>query len=331
MELSSSAFMDISVIIVGWNAKHYLEQCLESLAAAPPSRSTEIIVVDNDSTDGSPDMVEARFPHVNLIRSDENLGFAKANNLAIQQSRGRYISLVNPDVRVLPGCLDALADYLDQNPTVGNVGPRVLNPDMTLQSSCRRFPTLWNNYCSATGLANILKNYRLFSGEHMLFFLHDRTLAVDVLVGCFWMLRSDAVKDVGPLDERFFMYGEDVDWCRRCWKAGWKVVFFPGAEAIHHRGASSATQPVRWAVAQQRSVLHYWSKHQGWFGLLGIKSILVFHHALRCLFGVATQFFRSSKSAGKDVRIQVSKACLHALLSESVPRAVQPAVQRSST
>ena len=126
-----SVLMDISVVIVGWNAKHYLELCLESLAGAPPHRSMEIIVVDNASSDGTAEMIEARFPYVKLIRSSENLGFAKGNNVGIRRCQGRYIALVNPDVIVFSGCLDALADFLDQNPKVGNVGPRVLNPDMT--------------------------------------------------------------------------------------------------------------------------------------------------------------------------------------------------------
>jgi GT2 family glycosyltransferase/GNAT superfamily N-acetyltransferase len=316
--------MDISIVIVGWNAKRYLELCLESLAAAPPTRSMEIIVVDNASSDGSAEMIENKFPHVKLIRSLENLGFAKGNNVAIRQSQGRYITLVNPDAQVLPGCLDSLADFLDQNPKVGNVGPHVLNPDMTHQNTCRQFPNLWNTFCVATGLATAFKKSRIFSGEHMFYFPHDRSLAVDVLVGCFWMIRREALEDVGLLDEDFFVYGEDLDWCRRCWKAGWKVVLFPGAEAIHYRGGSSGIQPVRCAVVQQQSILHYWSKHHGRFGLLGIKSILVFHHTLRCLFSVATQLFRSSKSAGTDVRIQASKACLHDLLSGAVPRTVQP-------
>jgi GT2 family glycosyltransferase len=323
--------MDISVIIVGWNAKRYLELCLESLASAPPRRSMEIIVVDNASSDGSAEMIESKFPHVKLIRSPENLGFAKGNNLAIRQSQGRYISTVNPDAKVLPGCLDALADFLDQNPTVGITGPRVLNPDLTLQSSCRRFPTLWNNFCPATGLTAAFKNSRFFSGEHMFFFPHDRTLAVDVLVGCFLMVRRETLEVVGLMDEGFYMYGDDLDWCRRCWKTGWKVVFFSGARAIHDRGAITAAYPVRFAIAQQRSVLYYWSKHHSLFGLLGIKTILVFHHALRCLFGVAAQPFRSSKGAGNDKRIQVSKACLHDLLSGAVPRGVEPAVQRCSS
>lgn len=323
--------MDISVIIVSWNASRYLEQCLASLAEAPPSRRTEIIVVDNASTDGSAEIVEAKFPHVRLIKSTENLGFAKANNLAIRQSQGHYICLVNSDVKVLPGCLDALAEYLDRNPTAGNVGPRVLNSDMTLQSSCRRFPSFWNNLCEATGLATAFKNTRLFSGEHMLFFPHDRTLTVDALVGCFWMMRRETLRAVGPLDEGFFMYSEDVDWCRRCQKAGWQVVFFPGARAVHYRGASSASAPLGSALAQQRSALYYWSKYHGSWGLWGIRSIMVLHHLLRYLFGVLARFFRPSRIGRNDHRVQVSKSCLHALLSESVPRGVQPTAQRSST
>ena len=122
--------MDISVIIIAWKAKHYLELCLESLEKAPPRRSMEVLVVDNASEDGTSEMIEAKFPWVKLIKSTENLGFSRGNNLAIRQCQGRYIALVNPDVIVFPGCLDALADFLDQNPKVGDVGPRVLNPDM---------------------------------------------------------------------------------------------------------------------------------------------------------------------------------------------------------
>src|SRR5271169_4459412 len=169
---SISAPVDISVVIVAWNAKRYLELCLESLAKAPPRRSMEVLVVDNASTDGSADMIETKFSWVKLIKSSENLGFAKGNNVAIRQCQGRYIALVNPDVVVLPGCLDALADFLDDHPKVGNVGPRVLNPDMTLQISCRRFPTVWNNFCSASGLANAFKKFPVFSGEQMFFFSH---------------------------------------------------------------------------------------------------------------------------------------------------------------
>jgi GT2 family glycosyltransferase len=316
---STSASVDISVIIVGWNARHYLELCLESLAAAPARRSMEILVVDNASTDGSAEMIEAQFPRVKLIRSAENLGFAKGNNVAIRQCQGRYIALVNPDVIVFPGCLDALADFLDQNPKVGNVGPRVFNPDMSQQSTCRRFPTLWNNFCSATALATTFPKSRIFAGEHMWFFPHDRTMAVDVLVGCFSMVRRKAFEAVGLLDEGLFMYGDDVDWCRRCWNAGWQVVFYPGAKAIHDRGKITAPFPVRFAVAQQRSVLHYWSKHHSFLGVMGIRSIIFFRHLIRYAFAVVAGLARTKRNAEDDVRKQVSGTCLRELVSGSVP------------
>jgi GT2 family glycosyltransferase len=312
--------MDISIVIVGWNAKHYLELCLESLEQAPLSRSMETFVVDNASTDGSAEMIERRFPWVKVIKSVENLGFAKGNNLAIRQCQGRYIALVNPDVIVFPGCLDALADFLDQNPKVGNVGPRVLNPDMSLQSTCRRFPTLWNNFCSATGLATKFKNSRFFAGEHMFYFPHDRTMPVDVLVGCFTMIRREAFDAVGLLDEGLFMYGDDVDWCRRCWKAGWEVVFFPGAQAIHDRGKITASFPVRFAVAQQRSILHYWFKHHGFIGRLGIGSIMLFHHLVRYTAAVVSGVGSPQRREQGNVRKQVSSACLRAFFSGNVVR-----------
>jgi GT2 family glycosyltransferase len=317
---SPSTSIDISVVIVGWNAKHYLELCLESLAKAPPRRSMEVLVVDNASTDGSDEMIEAKFPWVKLIKSSENLGFAKGNNVAIRQCQGRYIALVNPDVIVFPGCLDALADFLDQNPKVGNVGPRVLNPDMSMQSTCRRFPTLWNNFCSTTRLERVFKSSRFFAGEHMFYFSHDRMLPVDVLVGCFSMIRREAFDAVGLLDENLFMYGDDVDWCRRARNAGWQMVFYPGGQAIHDRGKITAPYPVRFAVAQQRSVLHYWTKHHSFWGVLGIRSIMLFHHMLRYTIAVLSGLAHSHESAQSDVRKQVSGACLRELLSGSVPQ-----------
>jgi GT2 family glycosyltransferase len=316
---SPSTTIDISVVIVGWNAKHYLELCLESLAKAPPRRSMEVLVVDNASTDGSVELIETKFPWVKLIKSSENLGFAKGNNVAIRQCQGRYVALVNPDVIVFPGCLDALADFLDENPRVGNVGPRVLNPDMSMQSTCRRFPTLWNNFCSATGLSTRFKNSRFLAGEHMFYFPHDRTLAVDVLVGCFSMIRREAFDAVGLLDEGLFMYGDDVDWCRRARNAGWQVVFYPGGQAIHDRGKITAPYPVRFAIAQQRSVLHYWTKHHSFLGVLGIRSIILFHHLLRYTFSALSGLAHSQERPQDDIRKQVSSACLRQLLTGSLP------------
>lgn len=305
--------VDISVVIVAWNAKKYVELCLQSLVDAPPRRSMEVFVVDNASIDGTLDMIESRFPWVKLIKSPENLGFSRGNNVAIRQTTGRYLALVNPDVIVFPDCLDELADFLDKNPKVGNVGPRVFNPDMTQQSTCRRFPTIWNNFCSALRLEGIFKGSRFFGGEHMFYFPHDRTLSVDVIVGCFSMIRREALDLVGLLDEGLFMYGDDVDWCRRARNAGWDVVFYPGARAIHDRGKTTAPFPVHFAVAQQRSVLHYWKKHHSPLKVMGIQSIMVLHYLLRYMLAV---FFSAAgrNDAQPKVRRQVSSACLREIL-----------------
>jgi GT2 family glycosyltransferase len=310
--------MDISVVIVAWNARHYLELCLQSLVDAPPRRRMEVVVVDNASGDGTVEMVKARFPHVKLIESKENLGFSRGNNVGIRQCSGRYVALVNPDVIVFPGCLDALADFLDQNPKVGNVGPRVFDPDMTQQSTCRRDPSLWNNLCMATGLATAFKNSRVFAGEHMFYFAHDQILPVDVIVGCFSMIRRETFDQVGLLDENLFMYGDDIDWCRRARKAGWQVVFYPGARAIHDRGKTTAAYPVRFALAQQRSVLYYWRKHHGSLGFIGIRTIMIFRHLTRYLLGQLPALKGAKRRSGTDPKQQVSSACLRELIFGAV-------------
>jgi len=310
--------MDISVVIVAWNAWHCLEPCLESIEEAPPHRSMEVIVVDNASSDSTSEKIESRFPWVKLIKSSENLGFSRGNNLGIRRCQGHYIALVNPDIIVLPGCLDALADFLDENSKVGNVGPRVFNPDGTQQSTCRRFPTLWNNFCSATGLASRFKNSKFFAGEHMFYFPHDCTLPVHVLVGCFSFIRREAFDSVGLLDEGLFMYGDDVDWCRRAWKAGWQVVFYPGARAIHDRGKTTAPFPVHFALAQQRSVLYYWKKHHGRCGQLGIRAIMLLRHVTRYAAGIVKSIAGSRAAKESEIRKAVSGACVRELLGGHV-------------
>ena len=306
--------MDISIVILSWNDKQYLEICLQSLKDAASARTMEIIVVDNASTDGSPEMVETLFPDVKIIRNAENLGFPKGNNVGVKASRGKYVYLLNSDIKVFPGCLDALADYLDQNPKVGMVGPKILNRDLTHQSSCRRFPTLWNNFCEATGLAKMFAGSRLFSGEHMLYFKGDRLMDVGVLVGCFWTIRREAVNEFGLLDEGFFMFAEDLDWCKRFWEAGWRVAFYPTAQAIHYRGGSSTKKDAVWlALTQQRSILRYWKKHHSVAAYFAIKCFMFTHKAGR--WGAALVKYLVSPTKRKDgaLRMKVAAACLRDL------------------
>lgn len=312
-----SESIDISVVILSWNDQKYLAECLESLMHST-KRTMEIIVVDNASTDGSPEMVAERFPMVKLIRNRENLGFPKGNNIGIQASRGKYVYLLNSDVKVLEGCMDALADYLDAQPDVGMIGPRILNGDMTHQSSCRKFPTLWNNFCMMSGLAGAFKGSRSFSGEHMFYFKGDRLMDVNVLVGCFWAVRRAAMDQFGLLDEGFFMYAEDLDWCERCWKSGWRVVFYPEVAAIHYRGGSSAKQdPVWLALTQQRSVLRYWKKHHGISGAMGMRCLIFGSKLVRCGVALFNLLARPSKRSDSRLRLRVAGASLMALFSDA--------------
>ncbi len=273
--------MDVSVIVVNWNTKGLLLDCLRSVNPYGGKRRVEIIVVDNGSSDGSADAVRAEFPGVKLIETGENLGFARANNIGIRESKGRYVCLVNSDVRILDDCLERLAEYMDRNPTVGIVGPRILWPDLSMQDSCRNFPSLWNNFCPVIGLDRVFKGYKLFSGEHMFCFAHDQEAEVDFLAGCFLMIRREGLDQVGLFDERFFIYSEEIDLCKRFWKSGWKVMFFPGAQAIHNARSSSSKAPLRFHLEQQRSRLQYWRKHHNRLSFIFFYMLIIFQHSIR--------------------------------------------------
>jgi len=270
----------VSVITVAWNGRRYVEECLQSLAENVDIPA-EYIVVDNASTDGTPELVEHAFPKFRVVRNTENMGFAKANNIGIRLSRGEYVCLVNSDVVVPPGCIRALCEYLEANPNVGVVGPKMIGPDNKVHRSSMQLPTLCNALCRALALDRIAFLSNLLGGQIMSHFSHERTCEVEVLNGWFWVLRRTAINDVGLLDERFFMYGEDLDWCRRFREVGWRLVFYGGAQALHYGGGSSRIAPFRFYLELHRANLQYWRKHNGpWAtGLYG--AILVVHHLLR--------------------------------------------------
>ncbi len=251
----------LSVVIVSWNAQAYVRECLESLCIPERQAFTEIIVVDNASSDATSRMVKEQFPAVKLIQNEANLGFAKANNLGLSLCKGRYVCLVNSDVRVLAGCVEKMLEYMERNPSVGLLGPAMVGADFQVRRSCMKLPTLWNSLCYALALDSLFKSFAMFSSFLMRDFRHDLTSDVEVLNGWFWMVRRQALDQVGGLDERFFMYGEDVDWCKRFADAGWRIVFFPEAKAIHYGGASSATVPLRCYLQLQRARIQYWEKH----------------------------------------------------------------------
>jgi GT2 family glycosyltransferase len=310
----------VSIVIVSWNARDYLVQCLNSVSAEVCRYPLEIIVVDNASTDGSPDCIERQYPKVRLIRNTHNLGFAKANNLGIAQSRGRYLALINSDVKVLPDCITRLVDFCEQHPEVGMAGPRVLGGDGKLQRSCRGFPGIWNMLCRALALDVIFPRSAWFNGFLLYHWPQDSLLPVDMLTGCFWLVRHQALTQVGLLDERFFMYGEDMDWSKRFWLNGWQLIFIPSAEAIHYGGASSSNSPVRFYIERHRADLQYWGKHHSRPAVFCFFLICCLHLVLRAI-GYSLAYV--IKRQGRPIygsKVKRSVACLKWLLSDGLVR-----------
>ena len=286
----------VSIIIVSWNAQDYLMQCLASLFAGPCRHPMEVIVVDNASSDGSAESVARNYPQVQLIRNATNLGFARANNLGISMTTGKYVCLINSDVKVFPDCINQLVKYQEEHPDVGMVGPRIIGGDGKLQRSCRGFPTVWNMFCRALALDTIFPGTRLFTGYSLRHWPQDTCRAVDILSGCFWLVRRQALGEVGLLDESFFMYGEDMDWCRRFWKHGWKLAFVSSAEAIHYGGASSANAPVRFYIERHRADLQYWHKHHSGLAVASYFLLTCLHLWLRLASYSAALLLRPSET-----------------------------------
>lgn len=251
--------VDVSVVIVNWNTREYLLDVVSSLQETTHRTSMEIIVVDNASHDGSSASLRQRFPEVILIQNEDNLGFAKANNIGFAVARGQALCLVNTDVIALDGVIDELWGFLQLHPDIAMVGPRTLNRDGAVRQNCRRFPTLLN----AAGDHLWLKKLGLpwLTGRALPLSTYESTHKAEVLSGCFLMVRREALDEVGPLDEDFFFYGEDTDWGKRFHDAGWGAVYHPGATAIHFGGGSTAAYPVRYYLTMEKADLRYWRKH----------------------------------------------------------------------
>ncbi len=236
--------MTLSVILVSYNVRLFLDQALISLQNALTGYDHEIIVVDNASTDGSADFVFRKFPRVRLIKNKSNVGFARANNQALSVCQGDYICLINPDTIVQENTFTVLLKFLQEHSRAGLVTCKVLNPDGTLQLACRRsFPTAWIAFTKITGLAALFPKTRLF-GRYNLTFLHpEKTVKVQAVSGSFMFLRREVLNTVGMLDENFFMYGEDLDWCFRIHNTGYEIFYVPETQIIHFKGESSKKSP----------------------------------------------------------------------------------------
>jgi GT2 family glycosyltransferase len=232
--------IDLSIIIVNYNVKEFLKNLLHSIKKASQNFSTEIIVVDNASDDGSVEMIREKFPEVKLIANEKNLGFAKANNLGLKEAKGKYILLINPDTLVAEDTFSKLIEFFESHSEAGMVGCKILNPDGTLQLACRRsFPGPWTSFTKVTGLSTLFPKSKLFARYNLTYLDENQTYEVDAISGSFMMMKKEVYDKVGGFDEQFFMYGEDLDLCYRIQKAGYKIYYVHTTQIIHYKGEST--------------------------------------------------------------------------------------------
>ena len=253
--------MDVSVIIVSWNTKDKLNDCLNSIYRQAPKLTYEVIVVDNASGDGSAEMAKREFSEAILLQNDENKGFAAANNIGMAVAKGRYILLLNSDTIVSDNAIEQVVSFADSHLESAVVGCRVLNPDGTLQQTCFMFPSLLNMLLSSTYLYKLFPKSKFFGREQMTWWDRNDVREVDVVTGCFMLVRREAINQAGLMDERFFMYGEETDWCYRFKQAGWKIVFAPVGRIIHFGGASSSKMAARMTLQLRGAILQFMAKH----------------------------------------------------------------------
>lgn len=311
--------MDVSVIVVSWNVGGWLARCLASVREALRGLRGEIIVVDNASTDGTPEWVREAFPEVRLLVNPVNRGFPAANNQGMAIARGRYFFLLNPDTEVLGPALADLVAYADAYPDVGVVGPQLLNPDGTVQSSRRRFPTFWTALFESTwwqpwAPPRILRHYYVLDRPD------DAVQEVDWVTGAAMLVRREVVERVGPMDEGFFMYAEELDWCRRIRGAGWRVVYYPLAKVIHYGGRSSGQVPALQHLAFQRSKIRYWRKHHG-RGAAALLGAFLIGQYLWQIGLEGGKALLGHRRAMRRERIRIYREVVCGLLQEALPGA----------
>lgn len=232
--------MDLSIVILNYKTKGLTQQCVKTIGLCAPHCEYEVIVVDNASGDGTGEMLAAKFPQVRFIASPTNVGFAAGNNHGIRAARGRYVMLMNPDITVRPGAIDAMLARMEADPTIGVLGPKLVKPDGALDPSCYRFPSIAIPVYRRTPLGRLPAGKKALSDYLMEEYDREQAADVDWLLGAVLMVRREALEAVGLLDERFFLYFEDTDWCRRFWEKGWRVVYMAGAKMVHYHERLSA-------------------------------------------------------------------------------------------
>lgn len=252
--------MKLSIVIVNYNVKYYLEQCLDSVLKSVQNLDTEIFVVDNHSSDGSLEYLIPKFPGVHFIGNKENAGFSTANNQAIEQAKGEYVLLLNPDTVLGEDTLSKVCRFMDENRQIGAVGVKMLDGfGRFLPESKRGFPSPWNSFTKISGLVRLFPHSKVFGGYHLRYLDENKTHEVGILAGAFMMLRKEAIEKLGSLDNRFFMYGEDIDLSYRITQAGYSNFYFP--EPIIHYKGESTKKDIRYVKHFYEAMLIFFNKH----------------------------------------------------------------------
>ena len=282
----------LSVVIISYNTRAMTLDCLRDLFADLGALPAEVWVVDNASKDGSPAAIREAFPQVRLIANDRNAGFGAANNQAIGGSQGRFLMLLNSDAFVHSGAVRALLRYLERHPEVGAVGPRLLNPDGTLQRSCYPFPSPVRAWIENLWLSAAFPNHPVV-GDYSRW-SHDADRLVEWVIGACVVVRREVLDQVGGFDERFFMYAEETDWQRRIRAAGWQIGFTPDAVVTHVGGASGVADLPRIKAGFFESLDRYEHKHHGWPGLVALRGAMAVGSVLRAVLWSACWLLRPS-------------------------------------
>ena len=295
---SDMAAPDISIIVVSWNVCEMLRDCLQSIVGQT-KKGYEIIVVDNASVDGSAEMVAEEFPEVRLIANDQNIGFAAANNQGLEISSGHYVLLLNPDTLILDGAIDRMIDWMNGHPDVGCAGCQVFETETVIQRTCFSDPGPRKILFVETGLHRIFAQSRFFGFPEYGWWDRQSEMDVDVVSGMFMLVPRHVLDEVGMMDEAFFVYSEEADWCRRIRQAGYRCVFTPAARIMHRDGGGKSTSQIkpRMYVQLQKSAMIYVRKHYGPIGLITAKTIYSGMMLARgILFGVTALITRGSEA-----------------------------------
>lgn len=291
---------DVSFSITNYNTKDLLDRCIDSVIKGVKGHSYEIIVVDDASIDGSATMVREKYPQVKVIENGINKGYVRSNNIGIRASGGRYVVSLNSDTLVLDGSIGKIIWFMDKDPDAGAAGPKLLNSDGTIQLQARRgFPTPLNSFFYFSGLNRLFPKNRLMGG-YLLTYLDDRTaVEVDSLCGAAMMVRREVISEVGLMDESYIMYGDDIDWCYRIKKAGWKIYYLPDAEIVHYGGrGGSRRQSYRNIFEFHRAMAVFYDKHYAKDHFFLMNWTINSAVWLKCAVELTRNLFRKEKYVG---------------------------------